>query len=445
MNRAIERKLSVLIVAESCNPRWTSVPLVAYSLVKALSARHDLEVTLISQVRNREALESDPIASQVRLHFIDNEFVGRPFFLVGERLRGGSQLSWTTAQAFSWPAYIVFEKMIFRQFRAELRAGSFDLIHRLSPLSPTMGSPLATLTDVPMLIGPLNGGLPWPRAYPDLWKHEREWLTPLRKLYRWLPYHRSMYRHLCGVIAGSRHTASEIPACYGGRRFYVPENGVDTDRIPISTAWNAPEPGKKFRFITIGRLVPYKGTALILEALARSPQLRRDAELIVIGEGPERSELERRTSELGLTSTVKFTGSIEHTRLRDELARAQAFVFPSLREFGGGVVLEAMASGLPPIVVDYGGPGELVTDDCGIRLPMAPREELVPQLAVAMEALVSDPDRCRRMSHACTDRVRREFTWPVKAEQIVAIYHDLLGLPQFHVAETQPTGARQAF
>ena len=86
-------------------------------------------------------------------------------------------------------------------------------------------------------------------------------------------------------------------------------------------------------------------------------------------------------SELGLGSIVTFTGFIEHARVQDHFRQAQAFVFPSLREFGGAVVLEAMASGLPPIVVDYGGPGELVSDECGIRLPMAPREELVGRLS----------------------------------------------------------------
>ena len=57
------------------------MPLVAYSLARALAAREDLAITLVSQVRNRAVLEADPIADQVRLHFIDNEFIGRPLFL----------------------------------------------------------------------------------------------------------------------------------------------------------------------------------------------------------------------------------------------------------------------------------------------------------------------------------------------------------------------------
>ena len=89
-------------------------------------------------------------------------------------------------------------------------------------------------------------------------------------------------------------------------------------------------------------------------------------------------------------------------------------------------MVEAMASGLPPIVVNYGGPGEIVSDRCGIRLPMAPRKELVDQLATTMTELLHNPERCHSMATAGLERVRRYFSWPQKAAQIVAIYHDLL-------------------
>ena len=251
---------------------------------------------------------------------------------------------------------------------------------------------------------------------------------PLRGLYRHLPYHGSTYRYIKGVIAGSRYTATEIPTWYRGRRYYVPENAVDPERIPFSTGWRPREAGGRFRFVTVGRLVPYKGFDLVLQVLARSEELRREAELVIIGDGPYRGILEAQVLELGLASNVTFTGLIEHARVQDYLRHAQVFVFPSLREFGGAVVLEAMASGLPPIVVDYGGPGELVSDESGIRLPMAPREKLVGCLSKAMVTVVRDPQLCKRMSGAGIDRVRRGFTWSRKAAQMVTIYRDLLGL-----------------
>jgi glycosyltransferase involved in cell wall biosynthesis len=439
------RKLRILLIAELCHPHWTSVPLEAYSLAKALAQRDDLDITLVSQIRSREALESDPIAERVALHFIDNEFVARPMFRLGKMLQRGSQLSLTTTMAASWPGYITFERMVHRTFGGDLRAHSFDLLHRLSPISPTLGSPLAKVSNVPMLIGPLNGGLPWPADYPELRRQEREWLAPVRGLYRYLPYYRSTYRHAGGVIAGSVHTATEIPAWFRGRRYYVPENGVDPERIALGTEWKPPAPGTRFRFVTVGRLVPYKGMDLIIQAIARSPVLRRDAELHVIGDGPFRTTLEAQVAQSGLASVVAFAGWVEHTRLQDHLHRAHAFVFPSLREFGGGVVVEAMGSGLPPIVVNYGGPGELVTDECGIRIPMAPREQLVIRLSESMESLLHDPDKCRRMSYQGIDRVRHSLTWPQKAGQIVAVYRDLLGLPHDQFRTISVDGQPAAF
>ena len=182
-----------------------------------------------------------------------------------------------------------------------------------------MGSPLASLSKIPMLIGPLNGGLPWPVDYPDLRRQEREWLVRLRGMYRWLPYHRSTYRHVRGVIAGSRHTATEIPAWFKGKRYYMPENGFDPERIPLSEGWTQPKAGMRFRFVTVGRLVPYKGFDLILQALAQSAELRRDAELVIIGDGPSRRALEAQASELGISSIITFTGWIEHTKLQEHL------------------------------------------------------------------------------------------------------------------------------
>ena len=103
-------------------------------------------------------------------------------------------------------------------------------------------------------------------------------------------------------------------------------------------------------------------------------------------------------------------------------------MFPSLREFGGGAVLEALAKALPSIVVDYGGPAELVTPDCGELLPMRPRAEpsRIASLRQSMEGLAADPARCRAMGAAACRRVREHFTWDVKAERIVEMYRQTL-------------------
>lgn len=213
------QRLRILLIAEACNPTWTIVPLVGYNFARALASRADLDVTLVSQVRNRSALLADPIASLAQIHFIDNEWVARPLYALSMLIRGGQALSWTIDTAMVWPSYMMFEAEVFRRFGGRLQHGAFDLVHRVTPLSPTLGSPLASWIRTPMLLGPLNGGLPWPQQYPELRRQEREWLVPLRQLYTRLPYYRATYRHLAGVIAGSRHTATEVPPCLSWTAF----------------------------------------------------------------------------------------------------------------------------------------------------------------------------------------------------------------------------------
>ncbi|MEI7775789.1 MAG: glycosyltransferase family 4 protein [Verrucomicrobiota bacterium] len=414
------------MIAEACNPEWSSVPLVGFSIAKGLAARDELDLTLVSQVRNREALLKNPLSKAVPIHFIDNEWVAKPIYQLGKFLRGGNSLSWTTATAVAWPSYMFFEKMLARQFAQRLKGGEFDLIHRITPLTPTFGSPLARLTKTPMLIGPLNGGLPWPKEYPNLVKQEKEWLVPIRNAYRYLPYYKSTYKHLAGVIAGSKSAEREIPRYFRGKRYYIPENGVDLERFPLHLDEEKPE--NPFRFVSVGRLVPYKGMDLILKAMTKLTNKHR-CELLIIGDGPERQSLEALSQSLGIAEKVTFRGWIQHQEIAVELSRSHAFVFPSLREFGGGVVLEAMAMGLPSIVVDYGGPAELVTPESGIMLPMMPGPEMERSLAQAMDTIMADKALRDTMGINARARLLKDFTWDAKAEKLVSIYRDLLDSP----------------
>jgi starch synthase len=122
-----------------------------------------------------------------------------------------------------------------------------------------------------------------------------------------------------------------------------------------------------------------------------------------------------------------FADWVPHASLPERLAQADVLAFPSLREFGGGVVLEAMAMGLVPVVVRYGGPVELVTPECGFGLPMGSRSEIVASLRAVLEKLVLDPSGIRAMGERARERVFRSFTWDAKASQMIEVYGWVLG------------------
>jgi glycosyltransferase involved in cell wall biosynthesis len=175
------------------------------------------------------------------------------------------------------------------------------------------------------------------------------------------------------------------------------------------------------RAIFVGRLVPYKGADMLLEAAA---DLLRQNKLTleIIGDGPLMNTLRTMVQTLGIAGNVSLPGFVPHEQLAERLIQSDVFAFPSIREFGGAAVLEAMAVGVVPIVVDYGGPGELVSDGSGFRIPIGPRRHIIDRLRVLLTELAENPARVDEKSPAAVRRARRQFTWAAKAAQVVRVY-----------------------
>src|SRR5205085_2641279 len=112
-------------------------------------------------------------------------------------------------------------------------------------------------------LGPLNGGIPWPREFDHARRQEKEWLSYIRGAYRLLPGYRSTLRHSAALIGGSKYTLSKFPAKYHEKSVYVPENAIDPQRFTVKRTRTA---GTPLRCVFLGRLVPYKGDDMLIEA-----------------------------------------------------------------------------------------------------------------------------------------------------------------------------------
>jgi glycosyltransferase involved in cell wall biosynthesis len=416
--------LRVLVLAEACNPAWASVPLVGYNFARSLARHPRLDVTLATQVRNAADLDGDVLTATARVEYIDTEWVARGAYKLAKRLRGGDGLAWTIDTALSVPGYYAFEREVLRRFGSELTGtGGFDLVHRVTPVSPVAPSPLVSRIDRPMVLGPINGGLPFPAEFAEMRRSEREWLAHLRWMHRLLPHAHRTYKGLSGLMVGSTWTSSQVPRAFRGEQLFLPENGIEPQIFPIADGWTPPK--GRFQFVSVGRLTPLKGFDMIIEAMADSPRLRQ-AGLTIVGDGPERASLEQAVRDYGLEANVSMPGWLPQTEVATALGDSQAFVFASVKDFGGGAVLEAMASGLPSVVVDYGGPADLVGESCGLRVPMARRSELVAGIRAAMERLLDDHELCERLGRTAAETVRAHYTWDAKADRIVSFYDEVL-------------------
>ena len=140
--------------------------------------------------------------------------------------------------------------------------------------------------------------------------------------------------------------------------------------------------------------------------------------MVVIGEGPQRKELEAFAVSSGSSGFVRFTGSLVPAEVARWMRRAGLFVLPSHEEGQGVAMLEALASGTPCIASRVGGIPEVLSPDWGALVP----PEDPPALAAAMQDLIERADRRREMGRAAAAGVRGQYDWPLIAKRILDVY-----------------------
>jgi hypothetical protein len=206
-------RLRILVLAPDANPDSVTGPLIAYSQAQALARLHEVTLAIRTScedaVRRRQgAVHSVEVIRLAWLEYIHAWIIHRLF-----RNNYYNQL----LQAFNYPFSVIIEWQTWRQMRGRIRAGEFDLVLRLLPITTIRPSPFAYFLrngPVPLVIGPVNGGLPWASGFRasqgserlDLWLKET---VPVSTIW---PVHLSprgsdrswFLPHLCGIIRSSR-------------------------------------------------------------------------------------------------------------------------------------------------------------------------------------------------------------------------------------------------
>jgi len=166
----------------------------------------------------------------------------------------------------------------------------------------------------------------------------------------------------------------------------------------------------------LGRLVPEKNLPFLLRAFTRVAAERPQAHLVFMGKGPEEEYLREQVGELDLGRRVVFKGLVPHERVPDYTAAADLFVFSSLTDTQGLVLIEAMAAGTPVVAIEAPGPVDVLSEGGGLLLPA---EE--DAFAEAICALLEDDDRRRRLGEEARKAARR-YSIPRATEQLVNVY-----------------------
>jgi glycogen(starch) synthase len=227
---------------------------------------------------------------------------------------------------------------------------------------------------------------------------------------------RSTLRKADAIIVLTEHTAAALRA-----------DGVPPDRISVIASGFDPRLFAEVRSGStdlfpeldrprigyVGRLAAQKGVASLVSAFGA---MREQAELVLVGDGPERDRIVELVS--GSPDHITMHGFVEHSIVPRVLASLDVLVLPSVYEEMGSVLVEAMASGLPVVASDVGGVPQLV-EDGGTGLLVPPGD--VAALAAALDRLVTDDHLRARLSAGAAARAQR-YAWPPLASRVADVY-----------------------
>lgn len=290
----------------------------------------------------------------------------------------------------------------------EIRRRGIEVIHA-HQYSPFFYAALAKL-------------LVWPRPTLILTEHGRHYPDLASTKRR--AFNRLLLDHCADrVNACCRFSAKALRDIDGfaGRHIEVIENGIDVSRY--EPAKNVVEEKVRFGFdparrhlIHVARHHPVKDQATLLKGFAQANV--PDLDLLMVGDGPLRGDLEALAASLGIAERVKFLGI--RRDIPEILRAAEAFALTSVSEAASLTLLEAMATGLPAIVSDVGGNPEIVRE--GHEGMLFPRGEAA-RLAERIRKMFGDASRLRILGLNARQRVLDHY----RLEQTIAAYARLYG------------------
>ena len=241
----------------------------------------------------------------------------------------------------------------------------------------------------------------------------------------WLaPLVRNRLRHFhnrCAATLVPTHQQARELTQRGFERVSVMARGIEGDRFTpakrsqqLRDSWGVGQHQPVALYV--GRLAPEKNLELLRDTFLDMLEARPDMRLVVVGDGPGRASLEK-----ALPDAI-FTGFIDSAEMQIHYASADIFVFPSLSETWGNVILEAMASGLAVVAFRHAAGAELITTDKdGVSVAAGDNAEFRQQAT----ALCQQQARYARLGRAARERALA-YRWPSIAQTFLDAHHQAL-------------------
>ncbi len=409
------RSERILILAAACNPYKGSDFKVGWGRVQETAKYFDTWVICGAWDREDISRYHEEHGEHPFLHFC---FVEEQWF---ERLLKRRRPLFYT----NFLPYHLWHRRAYKVAASLQEKLRFDLTHQVTLIGYREPGYLWKLA-APFIWGPVGGTQNYPWRFLISAGFPGAVLEGCRSVVNWLqlrlsPRVRRAARKAACFLAANSQVKRDFERVHGIKATVLLETGLS--EVTPAKALNL-KPHRPLRLLWSGDFKHHKALHLLLWALSRLP---RDMpyELRILGKGPLKVRWQQLSRRLGVEDRCRWLGWLTLEEAMAHYEWANVLVFTSLRDTSGNVVLEALSYGVPVICLDHQGVGDIVTSECGVKIPVTTPERVIAGLEEAINALAADKERLHTLARGALARAHY-YLWSRNGAEMAAMYRAVL-------------------
>lgn len=406
--------MKILMSAYACLPNVGSEPGIGWRWATE-AAKLGHEVTVITRESNRADIEK-ALSLDNSLEKIAFEYYDLPNFYQWqsiERLwptKVGLHFFW---HIWHYPYHYFWQKGVFKKAKGLVKNHTFDAIHHITFGTIRRSSSLWKL-DKPFIFGPVGGGERAPFKLRKIFT-KRAQLNELARDLSILSSKLSLgIRDTCKnaekIYLKTPDSMYLVPKAYRTKAEVKLEIGIENPIRVIEN--NASDQNKNIKILYVGRFLYWKGMDYGLRAFAQLVEKHPHSELTMVGKGPDEDNWKKLAAKLEINNNIKWVQWVDQKELSRYYQDSDIFLFPSLHDSSGNVVLESISHGLPVVCLNLGGPAAIVDDSCAVRVDVTNKtaNQVVKNLADSLLFLSNNREELSKLKEGALEKSKK-YIW----------------------------------
>ena len=391
---------------------------LGWNMINQIARFHELWV--LTQTQNRSSIESyskyeTAIASNI--HFL---YVALPNWMnLLLKFQGSHQFYY-----FLWQIKAYFSARTFhKKFK-------FELFHHVTYANDWMASYIGALIPINYVRGPGGGAHRTPKPFLKQYDIKGRIWERIRSIGQYIFRHDPLFmlgqKRAQAILVCNKEAYDALPKRWSHKAHMFAVCGVSSDDLSINLP--SKDSGPIFRVLSAGKLLRIKGFDLAIRSFAEFTKQYPNSELILTGDGPDLQYLQKLALKLNISELVRFERWMPRGDLLNLMAGSDVFLFCSLRDGGGAVVVEAMSMSTPVVCLDISGPSMHVDEASGIKVFAGSPEQAIIDISRALERLYLDVNLRVNMGRSARERTESHYHWDRVGDRLQDIYMEINGL-----------------